>query len=102
MGFGDDREDRRRLVAMQDEDIPPDIVGRRAEDGMVELRREYDQLLDEMGVQQELIRSLRRQNARYLEAIERQGIQIAKIDEYVRGRDMIRGRDIEAILDSAR
>lgn len=63
-----------------------------------ELRRNYDQALDEIGVLEERVRSLRRSEARHLEALERQGKALTALYEYIEGKDLIRASVIEDIL----
>lgn len=86
---------------MNDDDLTPDLRGHR-EDGMKELRQAYDNLLDELGVLQEANVRLRRREARHLVAVERQAVQIAKLDEYVEGKDLVRAKEIREILEGMR
>lgn len=86
----------------RDPEIPTDFYGRRSEDGMLKLRQEFDRLLDETGVKDERIRSLRRQLAAALEAVEKQALTLARIDELVGQRDMVRGSELRTLLEQVR
>ena len=63
------------------------------------LRRAYDQVLDENGVKDETIRSLRRREGIYLEALEQQSILLIELEELIHGKDIVRTPEIRRIIE---
>lgn len=64
-----------------------------------ELRNMVDELTEHLQIAQERVAQLQRRQARHLEGLEYQGVLLARLSEYIEGKDVVRTNEIQTILE---